>query len=169
MALPRKMKMMNLTVDGVGYYGECTEVTLPKLAMKTEDYRAGGMVGDVKINMGLEALELTAKFGGLMFELHKKFANSKIDGNIIRFTGAYQKENDAGYDAVEIVGRGRIVELDGGSAKAGDNTEESIKFALTYYKEVLNGEDITEIDLLNNVMVIGGVDQLEEARQAIGM
>ena len=52
MAMPRKLKMMNLFVDGNKYAGQATEITLPKLAMKTEEFRAGGMIGAVDVNLG---------------------------------------------------------------------------------------------------------------------
>ncbi len=169
MALPRKLKLMNVFVNGTSYLGQATEVTLPKISMKTEDYRAGGMMGDVAINMGIEKLEMEIKFGGFMSEIHKMFGNAKIDGVPLRFAGAYQREDTGEVDAVEIVVRGRITEIDGGSSKVGDNTEETIKFALTYYKEDMAGSNNMEIDLINNVFVVAGDDKLAAARQAIGL
>ena len=49
MALPRKLKLMNFLADGNSYRGQVTEITQPKLAMKLEEYRAGGMIGPVKV------------------------------------------------------------------------------------------------------------------------
>lgn len=169
MAMPRKLKLMNVFVNGTSYLGQATEITLPKLVMKSEDYRAGGMLGDVKVEMGLEALEMEIKFGGFMTELRAMFANPKIDGTPLRFAGGYQKDDTGEVDAVEINVRGRIVEIDGGSAKAGDNTEETVKVALTYYKETTNGDDTVEIDLINNVYKIAGNDRLSDLRKAIGL
>ena len=56
MALPRKLKLMNFLADGNSYRGQVTEITQPKLAMKLEEYRAGGMIGPVKVNLGVEGL-----------------------------------------------------------------------------------------------------------------
>ncbi len=53
--------------------GETTEVTQPKLAMQLEDYRAGGMIAPVGVNMGLEKLELEFKIGGHEEDLLKLF------------------------------------------------------------------------------------------------
>lgn len=169
MAMPRKLKLMNVFVNETSYLGQATEVTLPKLTMKTEDYRAGGMFGDVAVNMGLEKLELEVKFGGFMQELRRLFGEKKIDGTAFRFAGAYQRDDDGEVDAVEIVVRGRIVEIDGGNAKAGDNTEETVKLALTYYKQTMNGTDDVEVDLINNVFVVNGDDKLAAHRSAIGL
>jgi P2 family phage contractile tail tube protein len=43
MGLPRKIKNFATFVDGTNFVGEMPEVSLPKLARKTEDYRSGGM------------------------------------------------------------------------------------------------------------------------------
>ena len=90
MALPRKLKLMNFLADGNSYRGQVTEITQPKLAMKLEEYRAGGMIGPVKVNLGVEGLEAQFKMGGYMTELIKEFGG-KIDGSALRFAGAYQK------------------------------------------------------------------------------
>ena len=45
MALPRKLKYLNLFNDGLSYMGVVQSVTLPKLTRKLENYRGGGMNG----------------------------------------------------------------------------------------------------------------------------
>ena len=169
MALPRKLKFMNLFQDGVGYKGEVTEVNLPKLAIKTEDYRAGGMLGDVAIDLGIEKLEMEVKFGGLMSEMKEFFGSPNIDGVALRYAGSYQREDTGEVEAVEVVTRGRYTEIDGGSSKSGDDTEETYKAALTYYKLIVNGKDLIEIDLINDIYVVNGKDRLAEHRKAIGL
>ena len=57
--LPRVLKNLNLFVDGRGYAGRVDEITLPKLTVKTEEHRAGGMDAPVRLDMGMEALEAT--------------------------------------------------------------------------------------------------------------
>lgn len=74
MALPRKLKLMNFLADGNSYRGQVTEITQPKLAIKLEEYRAGGMFGPVKVNLGVEGLEAQFKMGGYMTELIKNLA-----------------------------------------------------------------------------------------------
>jgi UDP-N-acetylmuramoyl-L-alanyl-D-glutamate--2,6-diaminopimelate ligase len=55
--LPKILKNFNVFVDGRGYAGKIDEITLPKLTIKTEEYRAGGMDIPVSIDMGMEKLE----------------------------------------------------------------------------------------------------------------
>lgn len=168
MALPRKLKLMNFLADGNSYRGQVTEITQPKLAMKLEAYRAGGMIGEVKVNQGIEPLDVQFKMGGYMTELLKKFGGS-IDGMALRFAGAYQQDDTEEVTSIELVMRGRFGEIDNGTSKPGDDTEQSYTVPLTYYKIIENGKDIIEIDLLNSIFIVDGNDRLAEHRAAIGI
>ena len=169
MALPRKLKHFNVFYNGENFIGQAAEVTLPKIARKMEGWRGAGMTGEVKVDMGMEALELEHSYGGIMAEIYRDFGIAKIDGVMLRFAGAYQRDDTDAVDAVEIVCRGRHEEIDPGSAKAGDDTEFKVKSALSYYRLSINGEDLIEIDLVNMVEKVGGEDRLAEHRKAIGL
>ena len=73
MALPRKLKNMNLFNDGATYLGQIGEVTLPKLSRNMEDWRGGGMNAPIKIDQGMEGLELEAQCGGFMRDVFAQF------------------------------------------------------------------------------------------------
>ena len=45
MAMPRKLKLMNVFLNGYSYQGVAKSVTLPKLTRKLENYRGAGMNG----------------------------------------------------------------------------------------------------------------------------
>ena len=45
------LKNFNLFVDGRGYAGRTEEVTPPKLTIKTEELRAGGMDAPISIDL----------------------------------------------------------------------------------------------------------------------
>lgn len=171
MALPRKLKHLNLFLDGENWIGVAEEYTPAKLAMKLEAYRGGGMPGAVHINMGLDdgALDTEFTFGGYEAALFKKQHQAKIDGVMLRFAGSFQRDDTAQVSSVEIVQRGRIKELDGGTLKTGDNTQQKVSMANTYYKVTVDGEELVEIDLINMIWKVGGEDLMEEHRKAIGL
>ena len=51
------LKNFNLFVDGRGYAGRAEEVTPPKLTIKTEEIRNGGMDAPISVDLGMEKLE----------------------------------------------------------------------------------------------------------------
>lgn len=169
MALPRKLKNFALFGNGESYIGQVVEVKLPTLTRAMEDYRGGGMNGPVKIDQGQNGVELESKFGGLMRSILRQYAVTRHDGVQLRFAGAYQRDDTGAVDAVEVVVRGRHEEIDAGTAKAGDDTEFTVKTTCSYYKLTINGQTEIEIDLVNMVEIVGGVDRLAEQRRAIGM
>ncbi|MEW5251200.1 phage major tail tube protein [Microbulbifer discodermiae] len=169
MALPRKLKNLNLFNDGNSYLGQVNSVTLPTLTRSMEDYRGGGMSGPVKIDHGQEALELSATYGGLMREVLEQYGITSHDGVQLRFAGAYQRDDTGAVDAVEVVIRGRHSEIEFGDAQAGEDTEFSVTTACSYYKLSINGSTVIEIDLLNLVENVNGTDRLAQQRRAIGL
>ncbi len=50
MGLPRNLVNINAYKNGVGYLGVISEFEQPKLAIETEDYRGGGMLGAIKLD-----------------------------------------------------------------------------------------------------------------------
>lgn len=130
MGMPKKLFMFDLFIDGQTYLGQVEEVTPPKLSLKTEDYQGAGMVGSVAVMMGSVAvmmgfdsgaLDMEASMGGLMSELLESWG-ATIDGKQFRFAGSYYDNPTGESVPCEIQTRGRFTELDFGSAKAGDNT-----------------------------------------------
>lgn len=169
MGLPRKLKAFAAFVDGINYMGEVPEVTLPTLSRKLEEYRAGGMNGPIELDMGQEKMEAEIKGSGWVADLTAKWGAAAHDGVLIRFAGAVQTDDSNGVVPVEVVMRGRLTERDPGSAKAGELTERTFKYSLSYYKETVAGRVELEIDLVNQVEVVGGVDNLAGVRAALGI
>lgn len=166
--MPRVLKNMNLFVDGRGYAGRIDEIELPKLTLKTEEHRAGGMDLPVDIDLGMEKLESTMTFSDYDPELFKFFG--LLDGAQTQITvrGAIQKQ---GEEAIPVVInlRGGWKELDTGSWKPGDKSTLKAAMAIIYYKLAISGEELAEVDAQNLVRRIGGKDQLASIRAAIGM
>ncbi|KVS58019.1 MULTISPECIES: phage major tail tube protein [Burkholderia] len=169
MALPSKLKAFNVFEDGVSYVGQVPEIELPKLSRKMEEYRGGGMNGPVDIDLGNEKLELGVTMGGFVAATFKTWGTSKHDGVTVRFAGAYQRDDTGDVDAVEVYVRGRYKEIEQGTAKAGDNAEQKGSMSLSYYRLVVNGETLVEIDFVNFVEMVGGEDRLAQQRSAIGL
>ena len=168
MALPKTLKNFDVFQNGTSFMGQMRSVSLPKLARKMEDWRGGGMDGTLKLDTGGEAMDMTLTAGGYLREAMKKFGATTVGAVQLRWAGAYQAEDTGVYDAVEIVARGRYSEIDRGDAEAGKTTEHKFKMEVSYYKESVNGVDLIEIDVLNNIFVVDGVDILAAQRAAMG-
>jgi P2 family phage contractile tail tube protein len=171
MAMPRKLKNLNLFNDANSYLGVVKTVTLPPLGRKMEGYRGGGMNGPVKADLGFsdDGIQFEWKTGGLDLIALKQFGAVNASGVALRFTGSFQQDDTAEISAVEVVMRGRHETIEMGDGQAGEDTEHSITTTCTYYKLIVDNEEIIEIDLLNFIEIVNGVDMLAEQRKALGI
>lgn len=166
--LPHKLKNMNLFNDANSYLGLVGEVTLPKIVHAMEDWRGGGMIGPIKIDNGLEALEFEWTLGGHDTIAVRQMGLTRHDGALLRFLGAYQSDTVGAVTAVEAVIRGRHQEIDFGSQKPGEDTELKVKTVCSFYELRSNGAELLYIDMLRSIYRVGGVDRYAQIRAAIG-
>lgn len=159
MALPKKLKDMNLFSEGNEFKGIATSVTLPKLTRKLEDYRGAGMDGTVKLDMGAEALEMEFTLGGPEISILRQYALPGLAGTYLRFAGAWQNEGTGAVTIAEVTVRGRYEEMDFGELKVGEGGEFKCKFVPVFYRLDWNGQELIVIDVLNGVLRVGGVDR----------
>ncbi len=169
MGLPSKLKNFILFNEAYSMQGKVSEVTLPKLQLKTDDWRGAGMLGEVKADMGLDPQPLECKAGGYLSTVMRQFGVAQYDGVMQRFVGAYQADDTGIVTAAELITRGRHTEIDPGNAKPGDANEFAWTTAWTYLKWTVNGFVDVEIDLMNNVLITGGIDRTAAIRLALGI
>ncbi|MCC5811330.1 MAG: phage major tail tube protein [Ectothiorhodospiraceae bacterium] len=169
MALPKKLRDFNLFGDGNNWQGQIAELELPTLARNMEEYRGGGMDAPVDIDMGQEKMEFQWTSGGMISEIFDGFGSSALDNNMLRFAGAYLRDDTNETSAVEIVVQGRHREINMGTAKNGENNEIQVTTTLSYYKLTIDGEEILEIDVPGYVFRVRGEDMLAARREAIGL
>ena len=165
---PRVMKNMNLFVDGRGYAGRIDEIQLPKLTLKTEEHRAGGMDAPVEIELGMEKLEAEMTFSDYDPELFRMFGLLDFQDVQVTIRGAMQAQGSAPSPIV-INLHGGWRELDGGSWKPGDKSTLKASLAAKYYRLSIADQELIEIDAANLVRKVGGVDQMAAVRSAIGL
>lgn len=166
--LPRVLKNMNLFVDGRGYAGRIDEIELPKLTLKTEEHRAGGMDLPVEIDLGMDKLEAQLTISDYDPEVFKLFGLLDNAATQITIRGAIQAQgSEAKPVAIQL--RGGWKELDAGTWKPGDKSTLKVSVASSYYKLSIDNEELIEIDAINLVRRVGGVDQMQAIRAAIGI
>ena len=157
-----------LFIDGNLFSGDVASVDIPKLKWKVEEYRGGGMDLPVEVKLGHERLELTFEltahdatllgFYGLAQGNNKIF---KFFGHLISYGGVEK--------GVEIETHGFICEIDPGTVKPGDKTTAKYTVYVDYLKHIIGDQVVLEIDALNKVFVVNGIDQNANARRLLGL
>ena len=166
--LPSKLKNFNVFSEAVPYLGVAKQVELPKITMASEEYRGAGMIAPLDIDLGLEKLEMTVTYGGIIPAIMRQMGEPRIDGLQLRYVGAYQSDSTGAPAVGELVTRGRIMEMDPGSAEAGADTEWKVQQTLAYLKWSVNGTEVIAIDVMSGMYRVGGVDRMIGIRTALG-
>ncbi|MEG0100476.1 MAG: phage major tail tube protein [Citrobacter sp.] len=70
---------------------------------------------------------------------------------------------------VTVVVRGRHKEVDSGEWKTGESSTTKVSSTNSYAKLTINGEVLYEVDLVNMIEIVDGVDLMEAHRNALGL
>lgn len=169
MAIPKVLRGYNMFVDGRNYAGRVDAVTLPKLTTTTEDWRGGGMDTAIKMDMGLEPMEMGIGFKEHDPALFRLFG--LINGNAVAATFRAAQQDDRGNvpDPYIITTRGLFTEINPNEAKAGEGGMLNATLSLRYYRLEIAGNVLVEIDAENMVRNIGGTDVLADHRRILGI
>ena len=166
--VPQTLYLMNMFVDGINFSGDVPTLSLPKLKIKTDEYRAGGMDIGIDMDQGMEKMEASFSTRGVRREAMKFFGLADQTAFNAVFRGSYKAQKGTTVAVVATL-RGMLSELDLGEWKPGDASEFKYALSVSYYKLEVGGRLMYEIDPLGCVRVINGVDQLASVRRDLGM
>ncbi len=162
--LPKTLKDFTLYVAGDEWGGRILEGTPPKIALKTEEYLAGGMSAPIDIDMGtVEKLECELTFSEYASGIYQKFG---VADTMLTLRGA--ASNGTTTESIVYEMRGVIREVDPGAFKRGEQGSLKVMVSLSYLKITIGGTEVIEIDPMNNIRSVGGKDQLADIRNALG-
>ncbi|MCU7933738.1 MAG: phage major tail tube protein [Candidatus Thiodiazotropha sp. (ex Dulcina madagascariensis)] len=162
-----KLTGFSVSVDGRGYVGEA-DITLPSLELKTET--APGGAADFKIQSGgLSEMDAALTFESYPLEVLKRFGVEGDTLTPLTARGSIRRPN--GVEVPVLVQmRGLVYQLSGPEWKRGEGAiNNEVTVGLRYYRLEVDGEELVEVDAVNHVRRIGGVDQLEAYRTNIGL
>lgn len=165
MSYPRKIKNFNAFVDGVSYIGRVSEATLPQFQLDMTDYRGAGHDGTMEIDMGTQKMQAEMTFAEWVPDVIKMIGTRQR----IVLRPYAMGEDDFTADTFIFACGGRLKSNDFGSLKPGDDMPLKIMQATDFFSCEKDGEELFKIDVENSIRVVGGVDQLAEARRAMGI
>lgn len=166
-----KVHDANYFVNDTSKHGLASEVTCPTIAAIMSDYKALGMIGSVELFSGFDKLESTVKWTYPDNDAQKAFANFLKPLDIMVRSNRVEYEGGAITEEVPVViyMRGNSKQFQGGTFKTKEDTELENTVSLTYFKLEVDGEEIIEVDVLNNIYKVDGVDLLATRRENLGI
>jgi len=167
--LPAVLKNFNVRVDGDSHAGTAKTISLPEIVKKTEEYRAAGMIGDIKLDLGFEAMESTINYTGVDARHIKQLTYCGVSDLPIRFLGAYERQDTCTHVVRDVYMRGSVTNLPLGEMELGNINEQELTYSVTYLKVVDDGATLLEIDFVNGVYIVGDKDMTSEINTRLGL
>lgn len=145
------------------------EITPPVVRDQVEAMKGGGLMAELDIPLGLQKLEAGFKVNARSKELMAQVGMTP--GKFIRptFRGVSISEVDGSQQNEVLVIQGRL-NLDGDTWAASSLNKLDYKIgSIKYYKHTINGSSLYEIDLINMICIVDGVDQWSSLRSGLGI
>jgi len=163
------LRNMNAFVDGYSTHLEIEELTPPKLMDQSETTKAGGLIAEYDVSLGLQKLEASLKLNSLQKEAMKLVGLAPGVHKRITFRGHAVSEIDGSTGDHVIVLEGRL-QFDPGNWVAQSAAKTDYKLAsVLFYKHTINGDVVYHIDLKNMVQIVNGIDQMADTRSSLGL
>jgi len=157
-------------IDGTDFIAKAEEVDLPKIKFKFADSKGLGLYGEFELPTGLDKMEAKIKFNSV----YPEFISLASDPFTIRYVivrGSVQHWANQGVVEelpLKAEMRGFFKEFDSGKVKRADNSEAEATLSVIYYKLNVDAMDVLEVDVMNNIYNVNGVDKLQNYRINIG-
>ncbi len=159
------VQQINVVVDGFGKIGSVEKMQMPKPKKLHEDFRNGGMLAKQRHAMGYDVIEFE-------FEL------TAFDPQVLTKIGFFSKQVPTAFlgaldgsrnqqHASRLVTTAEYFEIDPGTWEPGKKAMLKCKGATKKAKLIIDGAELYDIDIENDVYVVGGVDEYAWIRQAL--
>ena len=173
------MKLSNKTIQYSIYNkndGKSTLITdsasvkRPSIENMTETIKGTGIMGEIDFPTLLQiaAMEYEISFKSASKEAIDLFAQ-KTQSLEIRWATDYldTETSKVSIRANKDIIRGVPKKIDLGSIETNSGNEATLPLEVLYFKHIQDGETLIEIDKLNNVFIINGVDYAKGLREAL--
>lgn len=167
-----RLQEANVYLDGNSLLGQTSEIKLPEVTHKYSDHKALGMVSELELWSSLQKMDAEFKWNSYYPETMVKCADPfkafdiQVRSSLRTFGagGAVTSEKP-----VVIYLKGTFKQAATGDFKQGDPSEIGSKLAVKYMRQVVDGKEILEVDVLANIFKVNGVDILQTYRENLGI
>ncbi len=168
--VPEKINDANAYLDGNKMIGVAASIDLPEVNMKTSTVSGMGINGELDSpTIGLfESMEQEIQFNTLYSSAADMLSPLKTVNLTFRAAQqVYDKTGGYSFKGLRVVEKGRVKKFKPGKIEKGESMEATVTLELTYFMIENDGKKLVEIDKLNGVYVVDGVDMLAEVRDLV--
>jgi P2 family phage contractile tail tube protein len=159
-------------MDGLGsLLGRAEEFNAPVVKTKNAEHKALGMVGVAEFFSGIDKMEAKVKWNSFYADVMRKTANpvNTVKLQLRSSIENYTADGRGAQVPLVIFMTVQFKDFPLGNFKQHDNVELEQNMTVYYYRMEIDGEVITEVDVLSNILKVNGVDLLADYRANLGI
>lgn len=146
-----------------------TSVTLSDIERVVAEIKGAGIMGSFNLPIPGQISPMTVSISVRAAGANKKALCAPHNELEIRFgTGCRESDGTLVPVGTKIFFKGYLTKVTGGKAEPGSPRDEVYDYSVIRYREIVDGEEITLIDQVANIMRIGGQDLMEPMRRILG-
>lgn len=170
--IPERLNDFRVYHDGSNDLQGIADITLPSFELMTETVSGAGIAGEYEsptlghfqsMKLGLNFRSITEKQLSL---LQQKAQRMDCRGALQEYDAATGNYSQKG---VRVVVQGPTTKNELGKFQKSSPTDGSVEIEVLYLKITMDGKTKVEIDKLNYICIIDGVDYLAGVRNALGL
>jgi hypothetical protein len=161
-----------MVYEGSSNFVGVASVALPDINQKVATLNGAGIAGDVEVPISgqLEAMTVTIKFKAYSAEVARLRSPGR---HTVELRPAVQNEDTVRGEIVVAAEKHVMVivpkGLSGATIAPASQRETDLTASVRYWKHIIDGETIHEIDPLNHIFIINGTDYGAPVRSALGL
>lgn len=162
----------NVYVDGTSnLLGKAKEIEMPKVTAVTDEHQALGMFGKLSIPTGIELLESKVTWNGFYPDAFERAANP-FDAHKIQVKASVEEHGAQGRVSetplvVLMTVRWKTADL--GKFAAATSAEFEEELTVSYIKATLGTRVMLELDVAEQIWIVGGKDLLATYKKNLGL
>jgi P2 family phage contractile tail tube protein len=160
----------NIYIDGVGLLGRAEEIEVAQPRHKMVDHKALGMAGTAEFWAGVDKLEAKIKWASLYTEA-LTVSSSPFGTHSFQVRGSLDQYTSQGRNAqipVVYLMTGVFKDAGGLVFRQHENVSATSVIAVYHSELYVGGTQIHLYDVLANIFVVNGIDQLAQLRSNLG-
>lgn len=167
-----KLTNANIYINGVDFIGKAEEVTVPMIKLEKVEHKGLGLIGKPKFPVGINLEQAKIKWNSLYEGAISALANPYGTVNVQARASleTYTSQGRSAQKEVVCMFSGSVEDVPSlGTLKHLENAESETVIDATYLKLTIDGAEKYEVDTVNNIYKVDGVDMLEDFRTNLGI
>lgn len=160
----------NVYLGGRTLLGKSEEVGLPDIKVVMVEHKALGMIAKIELPAGFEKMEGKLKFNSFYPDELIKCSNPFLSHQLQCRSSVETYTAQGRVQQVPLVTFLTVMftKLPLGNFKQHENVDLETEFTCIYFKQVMDGRELVELDVMANIFKVDGVDVMLDYRLNTG-